>query len=93
LEPEPTVSDRSIDPSDESKLNDPPSELEHGPELGNVVETALAAALEAAAAAGQWTLVGQLATELAERRTRRETSGPGTVVALRAKRGPPSGAA
>jgi hypothetical protein len=63
------------------------------PELVGVVESALARALEAAAAAGKWEVVGQLAAELAARRQGRD-GGSGQVVPLRPEKpGKANGAA
>ena len=59
-----------------------PPEADAGQSRGNAdaVETALADALTKATAAGEWTLVGQLARELGARREARTV---GNVVALR----------
>jgi len=48
------------------------------------VEAALAVALEGATKAGQWSVVAQLAGELAARRTARE--GAGNVVPIRQRK-------
>ena len=50
------------------------------------VEAALARALDAASAAGEWATVGALAAELAARRTARGGAGTGNVIPI-AKRG------
>jgi hypothetical protein len=55
-------------------------------QLVDAVETALAGALQAAAVAGQWSVVAQLAKELEARRDD-TAAGPGcNVVSLRARR-------
>jgi hypothetical protein len=57
----------------------------------DIVDAALAAALDRAAAAGQWTTVATLAGELAARREAREpkpSSGVVDLAAERKKRGP-----
>jgi hypothetical protein len=48
----------------------------------DVVESALATALERAAAAGQWGTVEVLARELAARRASREARAPGRVIPI-----------
>lgn len=53
------------------------------PDLGGVVETALAEALGLAARAGQWSVVERLAAELEARRLRREGSSAAPVVTLK----------
>ena len=46
------------------------------------VEAALARALDAASAAGEWATVGALAGELAARRSAREVAGTGNVISI-----------
>ena len=62
-------------PVDESETNAEPLT-----DLGNVVETALAEALQLAAQAGQWEVVAKLAAELEARRVGRAGTVPGVVV-------------
>jgi hypothetical protein len=75
-------------PDDTNEHGVPPSDAKVGQSSAPVdaVEAALASALTAASAAGQWQVVAQLASELEARRRSRQAPEVVSIAAARAKR-------